>query len=160
MRTPYPYNKQRNENIRDENFSDPYLWFSPQVREAIQSKAESLIQQVHEDVSTQETFSDHWEDISNYDISDLKSNTTEDIDDNPDADVIPIQEIELNPDISENQEYQEADDVEINTPDDEIEDLISEQQELIEDQINDLQQVNDSDIREGEFITNEEISSF
>ncbi len=148
MRTPYPYNKQRNENISKEDFSDPYLWFSPQVREVIHSKTESLIDQVHADVSAQENFYDPWEEVSNYDISDLESSTAEDIIDNPDTDIFPDQDIEPNPEFPENQEDIEPDDIDINNPVEEIEDVFPEQQDLTEDQINDLEQINEPESRE------------
>ena len=150
MRTPYPYNRPRKKNLNDVDFSDPYLWFSPQIRKAIHSKTVSLIDQVHADVSVQENFSDRWEEVSNYDVSDLESSTTEEHIDNPDADIIPDQEIEPNPEVPENQERVEADDTDIITPDEEIEDSISEQQDLIEDQINDLENISEPEIREAD----------
>jgi len=146
---PYP-NSNPHRKILDEDFSDPYLWFSPQVREAIQSKAESLISQVHEKVSAPENFSDPWDEVSNYDSSEIASISVEDLMDDPEEDIIPDQDIE--PD-SEDSETQEGDDVrepEITDSDEEIEDLISEQEELTEDEISDLEQINDSDDREGD----------
>ena len=148
MRSPYPYNRPRNENLNDEDFSDPNLWFSPQVREAIQSKVESLIDQVHIDVIAQENFSDPWEEVSNYDISDLDSILTEEIVDNPDTDIIPDQDIEPVTEIPEIQQDGETDDIDVNNPNEEIEDVIREQQNLPEDQTNDLEQINDPETQE------------
>jgi len=144
----FPKNNIVKSNLIDEDFLDPYLWFSPQVRKAIQSKAESLIDQVHADVSTQENFSDPWEDVSNYNVSDLDSTTAEDLIDDPYADIIPDQDLDPNPEVPEIQEDIETDDIDINNPVEEIEDVIPEQQDLIEDQINDLEQINEPESRE------------
>ncbi|MBA7542612.1 hypothetical protein ES705_34936 [subsurface metagenome] len=150
MRTPFPYNKPRWENLNDEDFSDPYLWLSPQVRESIQSKAASLIGQVHEDVKPLENFSDPWEEVSIYDRSEFESNSAEDINDTPEGDIIPDQDIEPNSEISEIQDHNDTREAEINNTDEEIEDSISEQQELIEDEISNFEQINYSEKREGD----------
>ncbi len=147
---PFPYNKPRGEDLADEDFSDPYLWFSPQVREAIQSKAESLIEQVHEGVSTLKDFSDPWEEVSIYDRSEFESDSAEEINDTPEGDIIPDQDIEPNSEISEIQDHNDVYEPEINNTDKEIDDSISEQQELIEDEIRNFEQINYSEKREGD----------
>jgi len=111
---PFPYNTPREENLNDEDFSDPYLWFSPQVRKAIQSKAEFLIGQVHEGVSTLKDFSDPWEEVSIYDRSEFESDSAEEINDTPEGDIIPDQDIEPNSEISEIPDHNDTREAEIN----------------------------------------------
>lgn len=146
---PFPSNKLLRKNFNDEDFTDPYLWFSPQVRETIRSKAESLMDQVHTNISAPEDISDRWDEVSNYDWSEIDSISTDDLVEDSEENLIPDQEIESNPEFSEIQESEDIKETEFTPLEEETEDNITEQQDLTEDQATIPEDAVDAEQREG-----------